>query len=79
LLHLAGSSPFLARQCRNRIDHRCLIVLLDARGRRLPWAAGPATVAGAHLSARRTVREALALLGQRAREESDCNPNKNNH
>lgn len=40
------------------------------------WAA---TVAGAHLSGRRAAREALALLGRRLRDESDCNPAKNNH
>jgi monoamine oxidase len=40
------------------------------------WAA---TVAGAHLSGRRAARAALALLGQRRGEESDCNPDQNNH
>jgi monoamine oxidase len=40
------------------------------------WAA---TVAGAHLSGRRAARAALALLGQRRGEESDCNPEQNNH
>jgi hypothetical protein len=38
-----------------------------------------ATVADAHLSGRRAACEALALLGRRPREESDCNPDKNNH
>jgi monoamine oxidase len=38
-----------------------------------------ATVAGAHLSGRRAAREALVLLGQRPRYESDCNPDRNNH
>jgi monoamine oxidase len=36
------------------------------------------TVAGAHLSGRRAAREALALLGDPAQHESDCNPAQNN-